>query len=83
MLPEERTTGLGCIPELGRTVSYQCTVVDSSNPPIDVAIWIGNAISCPEGVLLLHMRFQPGMNITCGNLTVMSVGSVEQSTPLD
>ena len=72
MLPKERTSGLGCIPE-GRTVSYQCTVVDSSNPPIDVTIWIGSAISCSEGILL-HMRFRPGMNITCGPLTVMSVG---------
>ena len=73
MLPEERTTELMCIPE-GRTVSYQCTVIDSSNPPIDVTIWIGSAISCSEGILLLHTRFRPGMNITCGNLTAMSVG---------
>ena len=69
MPPEERTTGLGCIPK-GRTVSYQCTVVDSSNPPTGATIWEGNVFTCPKDISFNHIRPQSGMNIICGNLTV-------------
>ena len=46
VLPEERTTGLGCITE-GRNISYQCTVTDTSNPPIRSTVWSGSAFRCP------------------------------------
>ena len=72
MLPEERTTGLGCIPE-GRNVSYQCTVDGAG-----VTIWIGSAFTCSAAsIALIHYtRFmQPnGAIYNCGDLTAMSVG---------
>ena len=43
VLPQERTTGLGCIPE-GRTVSYQCTFNDTS--PTGSTTWLGSALNC-------------------------------------
>ena len=75
MLPEERTTGLGCITE-GRTVSYQCTVTDPLDPPVASTVWRGSAFSCPYNwqVVLLHSLFELGVSATCGNLTAMSVG---------
>ena len=63
VLPEERTTGLGCTPE-GRTVSYQCTVTDPTNPPIGSTIWRGSAFSsCLESSLqiaLVHSLYEIG-----------------------
>ena len=76
VLPEERTTGLGCIPE-GRTVSYQCTVTDTTNPPIGSTIWLGSAFNCPSSssqITLLHPEFVSGVSASCGGLTAMSVG---------
>ncbi len=60
MLPVDRTTGLGCIPE-GKTVSYQCTVTDSSDPLLGSTIWFGTVFNCTlasEGcaINLLHNR---------------------------
>ena len=76
MLPQERTTGLGCIPE-GRSVIYQCTVYDSIS--IASTIWRGtpSAFSCPAVsslIVLPHVNFELGVSATCGNLTAMSVG---------
>ncbi len=47
MLPVERTTGQGCIPE-GRTISYECTVTDPQDPPIASTVWQGSAFNCPS-----------------------------------
>ena len=79
VFPEERTTGLGCIPE-GRTVSYQCTVTDTSDPPIGSTIWRGSAFmisGCIESSLqitLAHSSYEIGAIAVCGNLTAVSVG---------
>ena len=75
VLPEVRTTGLGCIPE-GRTVSYQYTVTDSTNPPIGSTVWRGSAFNCSysSGISLLHSQFGSGVSAWCGDLIAMSVG---------
>ena len=75
--PQERTTGLGCIPE-GRTVSYQCTVTDTSNPPIGTTVWGGSAGTCPgryDEITLRHSAYgtNEGAKGTCGNLSALSV----------
>ena len=67
VLPEERTTGLGCIPE-GRNVSYQCTIDGGA-----VTLWIGSAFTCPAALvhsLFTHLQVTGG----CDGLTAMSVG---------
>ena len=73
VLPEERTTGLGCIPE-GRNVSYQCTV-----DGVVLTVWTRSAFTCPaasDSVVLLHSLFTlpGGVSDSCGGLTAMSVG---------
>ena len=82
VLPQERTTGLECIPE-GRTVSYQCTVTDTSagdgsNPPIGTTVWRGSAVTCPgrlDEIGLRHSAYdtEEGAKGTCGNLSALSV----------
>ena len=72
MLPQERTTGLGCIPE-GRTVSYQCTVTDPTNPPIGSTIWSGSAFQdqCPSAsnqINIPHSQFNEMRTLSCGTL---------------
>ena len=80
VLPQERTTGLGCIPE-GRSVSYQCTsTVDGG-----ITLWIGSAFTCPAAsIALIHSLFTQtgGVSDSCGGLTAMSVG-VNGTVPLD
>ena len=77
ILPEERTTRLGCISD-GTTVNYECTVMDSLG--IGSTTWRGNAFSCsgspPNAINLLHSEYVhvPGANATCGDLSGMSVG---------
>ena len=70
ILPEERTTGLGCIPD-GTTVNYECTVMDSAG-------WQGSAFSCsgnpPNAISLQHSVYASGVSDTCGDLSAMSVG---------
>ena len=75
MLPQERTTGLGCIPE-GRNVSYQCTVTDPTNPPIGLTVWLGSAFQCSGSsnqILLPHSQFAEQVAATCGSLKAMGV----------
>ena len=63
-------TGQGCIAE-GKVISYECTVDGGA-----LTLWIGSALpSCP-GIFfgLLHTEFTNGVNITCNNLTAISVG---------
>ena len=76
-LPEERTTGLGCIPD-GTTVNYQCTVMDRAVNPIGSTVWRGGAFSCSGSPLnainLLHAGYVNGTSATCGVLSAMSVG---------
>ena len=74
VLPVERTTGLGCIPE-GRTVSYECTVSDTSNPTIGSTLWHGSAFTCTSsGISFFHSTFNPnGISRFCGDLSAMSV----------
>ncbi len=72
MLPGESTTGLGCIPE-GRTVSYKCTITDSSGS--GSSIWEGSAFNCSKKmnrIVLLHENFP--LESDCGALLVTSVG---------
>ncbi len=73
VLPVERTTGLGCIPE-GVTVSYECTVTDDDGSRS--TIWRGSAFNCPSSasrIILIH--FEPnGESGACGDLSAMSVG---------
>ncbi len=45
VLPVERTTGLGCVPE-GNTVSYDCTVTDYGGGRS--TLWRGSAFNCPS-----------------------------------
>ncbi len=75
VLPVERTTGLGCIPE-GRTVSYECTVTDDDGGRS--TIWRGSAFNCPSSssvISLIHALFEPnGVSGSCGGLFAMSVG---------
>ena len=74
-LPEERTTGLGCIPE-GSTVSYQCTVSDTSNPLIGSTLWNGTAFHCPlssNQINLPHIQFTNMLTASCGTLTATSL----------
>ena len=76
VLPEERTTGLGCVPE-GRTVSYQCTVTDTSNPPVASTVWGGSAFQCPSTsnqIRLPHSQFNSLVTSTCGSLRARAVG---------
>ncbi len=73
MLPVERTTGLGCVPE-GRTVSYECTVTDDDGSRL--TIWRGSAFNCPSissRIVLFHSLFD-GESGSCGDLSAMSVG---------
>ncbi len=74
VLPVERTTGLGCIPE-GNTVSYECTVTDDGTR---VTLWQGSAFNCPSSssvISLAHFLYEPhGVSGTCGDLSAMSVG---------
>ena len=73
MLPAERSTGLGCIPE-GRTVSYNCTVTDTSDPPIGTTVWQGSAFTrTMSEISFRHSSFEPN-EMSCGNLSAMSVG---------
>ena len=85
VLPEERTSGLGCIPE-GRTVSYQCTVTDTSAAsagdgstlPIGSTVWRGSAVTCPnrmDEISLRHSAYdtEEGAKGTCGSLSALSV----------
>ncbi len=75
VLPVERTTGPGCIPE-GNTVSYECTVTD--NGGFRSTLWRGSAFNCPSSlsrIILVHILFQPnGESGTCGDLSATSVG---------
>ena len=74
VLPKERTTGVGCIPE-GRIVSYQCTIIDTFG--IAATIWRGSAFSCLESssqIVLVHSQYESGLLSECGNLTAMNVG---------
>ncbi len=73
VLPVERTTALGCIPE-GNTVSYECTVTDDDG--FRSTIWRGfNCPSRSSGIILVHILFQPnGESGTCGDLSATSVG---------
>ena len=87
VLPQERTTGLRCIPE-GRNVSYQCTVIDASDPLIGSTVWLGNALDCPSSssqISLQHSQFKSGSRMICGasfasftekNITLMEYTSV-------
>ncbi len=69
MLPVERTTGLGCIPE-GRTVSYECTVNDDDGGRS--TIWRGSAFNCTSSrIFLSHPQFE--ISEPCGDLSAMSV----------
>ena len=76
ILPEERTTGLGCIPD-GTTVNYECTVMDSNG--FGLTRWLGSALSCsgspPNVISLIHFDYVNGTtSATCGDLSAMSVG---------
>ena len=77
ILPEERTTGLGCIPD-GTTVNYEYTVMDSAVNPIGTTVWRGGAFSCsgspPNAISLLHSGYVSGTSDTCGDLSAMSIG---------
>ena len=78
VLPVERTTGLGCISE-GRTVSYECTVTDPTDPPIGSTVWQGSAFTdCPgrsSRISLSHPLFEPNRESgSCGSVSAMSVG---------
>ena len=77
ILPEERTTGLGCILD-GTTVNYECTVMDSAVTPIGSTTWRGSAFSCsgspPNAISLIHSGYVNGTSATCGDLSAMSVG---------
>ena len=71
MSPEERTSGMRCIP-LGNTVSYECTVDGGV-----LTLWTGSAFTCPTAsITLLHSLFTQleGVSDKCGDLTAMSVG---------
>ena len=79
MLPQEKTTELGCIPE-GRTVSYQCTVVDDEGSRNTV--WLGSTFTCPSffspannQITLSHSDFSTPMGAmgSCGDFSAMSV----------
>ena len=77
MLPVERTTGLGCIPE-GMTVSYECTVTDPLDPPVASTVWQGTAFNCPSAtdssnnrITLSHNQFVQSGGV-CGGLSAMS-----------
>ena len=76
-LPEERTTGLGCIPD-GTTVNYECTVMDSDG--IGSTRWVGSAFSCsgspPNIINLIHSDYVSGTNDICGDLSATSVSVV-------
>ena len=63
-------TGQGCIAE-GKVVSYECTVDGGI-----LTLWIGSAFTnCPGGFFgLLHTHFTNGVNVTCNDLTAISVG---------
>ena len=74
-LPEEETTGLGCIPE-GRNVTYQCTVNDTSS--VGSTVWSGSAFQCPDNsnqINLLHNQFdeKSGVLPSCGTLRTTSL----------
>lgn len=80
VLPVDRTTGQGCIPE-GRNVSYVCTVIEISNVPIGSTVWLGTAFDCPSGsdtsnnrITLNHNQFLSGGTVgVCGDLSAMSI----------
>ncbi len=74
VLPVQRTTGLGCIPE-GETVSYECTVNDNNGRS---TVWQGSAFNCfnnSSWIILNHLEFQHnGASGTCGDLSATSIG---------
>ena len=70
VLPEERTTGLGCIPER-KNISYQCKVNDTTNRLTGSTIWSGSAFHCPlhsNQINLLHSQFSEMRSVLCGTL---------------
>ena len=75
-LPEDRITGLGCIPER-MNVSYQCTVVDTSS--IGSTVWSGSAFQCPDSsnqINLQHGQFselEMGGLPSCGTFRITSL----------
>ncbi len=77
VLPVERTTGLGCIPE-GRIVNYECTVTDDDGGRS--TIWRGSAFNCSltsssSVISLAHFLYEHhGVSDSCGYLSAMSVG---------
>ena len=75
ILPKERTTGLGCIPD-GTTVNYDCTVMDSLG--VGSTVWRGSAFSCsgspPNALNLIHSGYVNGTSDICGDLSAMSFG---------
>ncbi len=74
VLPVERTTGLGCIPE-GRTVSYECTLSGSMT---ELTTWRGSLIaafcSSPVSLQLPHFQFIM-QHRECGDLKGISVNN--------
>ncbi len=80
VLPVERTTGLGCIPE-GRIVSYECTVTDPLDPPVASTVWLGTAFNCPSQagslnnrITIPHNQVLSGSTGGCSSLSAMSIG---------
>ncbi len=72
MLPVQRTTGLGCIPE-GQPVSYECTVTDDDGN--SSTLWQGSAFNCPSGSDTISLNHFPnGVTVNCGDLSAMSFG---------
>ena len=67
---------LGCIPE-GMNISYQCTVNDTSEPPIGSTVWRGSAFFCPDTlnqISLPHSQFNKFVTSSCGGLRAVAVG---------
>ncbi len=95
VLPVERTTGLGCIPE-GRTVSYECTVIDPSGASAGrLTVWEGSVIpvKCPSAasnqIMLSHAAFvtqqqqQPTVQCSALTATIIRANNTEYTSQLN
>ena len=75
ILPEQRTTGLGCIPD-GATVNYECTVMDGAG--VASTVWLGSAFNCSRSpsnsISFIHNLYGSAESGICGDLSAMSIG---------
>ena len=62
---------------MGRNVSYQCIVNDTTDPVTGITAWFGSAFQCSDmsnRIILQNIKFQELTKGTCGGLEAMAIG---------